>query len=141
MTRLLAPSVVLSALLCAGTLALAQDATPFADSSTVFSQLQQNTNGVVSQQIMHAPAGDVLAMYVVRTARARYTKQDELLIVLSGHGTASIGYPSYELKPGSVISIPRNTAYQIVATGKAPIKAYVIATPNDDSNDRQVLEP
>lgn len=82
-----------------------------------------------------------LAAYIVRTAHEVYSKQDELLIVLSGHGTATVGYPSYELKPGSVLSIPRNTAFQIAATGNAPLKAYVVATPYDDPNDKRVLEP
>lgn len=141
MRKLLALSSGLSALAFAGTLALAQDATPYADSSTAFSQIQQNSNGTVTQPIMHAPAGDVLAVYIGRTSKAMYTKQDELLIVLSGHGSASVGYPSYDLKPGSVLSIPRNTAFQIVASTKTPIKAYLIATPYDDPNNRRVLEP
>jgi mannose-6-phosphate isomerase-like protein (cupin superfamily) len=91
--------------------------------------------------IMHAAAGDVLAVYIGRAPRQVYTKQDELLIVLSGHGTANVGYPSYDLKPGSVLSIPRNTAFQITASGRSPIKAYVIATPHDDPNNKRVLEP
>lgn len=141
MTKLLALPAVIAALALAGAIGLAQDATPYADSSTVFAQLPKDTRGAVQQPIMHAPAGDVLAVYIVRTAHEIYAKQDELLIVLSGHGTAIVGYPSYQLKPGSVLSIPRNNAFQIVATGGSPIKAYVIATPHDDPNDKRVLEP
>lgn len=141
MKRLLTLPAVIAVLGLAGTIALAQDATPYADSSAVFAQLPKDTRGAVQQPIMHAPAGDVLAVYIVRTANEVYSKQDELLIVLSGHGTANVGYPSYDLKPGSVLSIPRRTAFRITATGAAPIKAYVIATPNDDPNDKRVLEP
>jgi mannose-6-phosphate isomerase-like protein (cupin superfamily) len=90
---------------------------------------------------MHAPAGDVLAVYIGRAPRQVYTKQDELLIVLSGHGTANVGYPSYDLQPGSVLSIARNTAFQITATGNSPIKAYLIASPHDNPNNKRVLEP
>lgn len=141
MKKLLALSSIFAALGLAGAMGLAQDAGAYADSSAVFSQLSNDTHGAVEQQIMHAPAGDVLAVHIVRTAQEAYTKQDELVIVLSGHGRATVGYPSYDLKPGSVLSIPRNTAFQITATGSAPIKAYVIATPNDNPNDKRVLQP
>lgn len=141
MRKLLVVPAVLSALALACAVGLAQDASNFADSSTVFSQMHANTNGAIEQQIMHAPAGDVLAVFIGRTARQMYSKQDELLIVLSGHGTANVGYPSYQIQPGSVVSIPRNTAFQIVSNGRAPIKAYVIATPGDNPNDKRVLEP
>ncbi len=90
--------------------------------------------------IMHAPAGDVLATYIGHAPHQVYSKQDELLIVVSGHGTANVGYPSFDVKPGSVLSIPRNTAFEISATGSAPIKAYVIATPYDDPNNKRILE-
>lgn len=141
MKKLLALSAAFSALALAGAVAIAQEASPFADSSAAFAQLPKDTGGAVQQQIMHAPAGDVMAVYIVRTAREMYTKQDELLIVLSGHGTANVGYPSYQLQPGSVVSIPRNTAFQIASNGRAPIKAYVIVTPSDNPNDKRVLEP
>src|SRR5579875_2675095 len=100
MRKVLALPVALSALLLACAVGLAQDATPYADSSAAFAQLQQDRTGMTSQLVMHAPAGDVLAVYIGRTSKQLYTKQDELLIVLSGHGTASVGYPSYDLKPG-----------------------------------------
>lgn len=119
----------------------AQEASPYADASTAFAQLQADRNGTVSQPIMHAPAGDVLATYIGHAPRQVYTKQDELLIVVSGHGSANVGYPSYDLKPGSVLSIPRNTAFQITATGPAPIKAYVVASPDNDPSNKRVLEP
>ena len=141
MRRLLTLPIVLTALALGAGIALAQDASPFADSSAVFAQMPNDTRGAVEQPVMHAPAGDVLAVYIVRTAHEVYTKQDELLIVLSGHGTATVGYPSYQLKPGSVLSIRRDTAFQITSTGNAPIKAYVIATPSDDPNNKRVLEP
>lgn len=141
MKKLLAIPAILAAAGLAGAVGVAQDAGAYADSSAVFSQLPRDTAGAVEQPIMHAPAGDVLAVYIVRTAQEVYSKQDELVIVLSGHGKATVGYPSYDLKPGSVLSIPRNTAFQISKTGNAPIKAYVIATPNDNPNDKRVLQP
>lgn len=141
MKKLLALSAALPALALAGAVAIAQDASPFADSSATFAQLNKDTGGIVQQQVMHAAAGDVMAAYIVRTALAMYSKQDEIVIVLSGHGSATVGYPSYQLQPGSFVSIPRNTAFQIISTGKAPIKAYIIASPSDNPNDRRVLQP
>jgi mannose-6-phosphate isomerase-like protein (cupin superfamily) len=141
MKKSLALPITLAAVLLVCGVGLAQDATPFADASTVFAQMSKDTGGAVEQPIMHAPAGDVLAAYIVRTSKEMYSNQDELLIVISGHGTANVGYPKYDVKPGSVVSIPRNTAFQIIATGRSPIKAYVIASPNDDPGNKRVLEP
>lgn len=131
----------LSAAVLACAAAFAQEATPFADASSAFAQLTPDANGTVTQPIMHAPAGDVLAVYVGRAPRQVYSKQDELFFVISGQGTASVGYPSYALKPGSVLSIPRNTAFQITSTGRTPIKAYLVASPNDDPGNKKVLQP
>jgi mannose-6-phosphate isomerase-like protein (cupin superfamily) len=119
----------------------AQEASPYADASSSFAQLQPDQNGTVTQPIMHAPAGDVLAVYIGRAPRQVYSKQDELFIVISGQGIANVGYPSYNLKPGSVLSIPRDTAFQIASTGRTPIKAYLVASPNDDPGNKRVLEP
>ncbi len=117
------------------------NATSVQDVSQAFSQISTDTGGTAVQPIMHAPAGDVLAVYIVRAPRQLFSKQDELFYVISGRGTANIGYPSYDVKPGSIISIPRNTAFEIAASGRAPIKALLIATPNNNPNDKKVLQP
>lgn len=130
----------LAAAVLGGAIAVAQEAGAYADASPVFAQLQRDTQGATADTIMHAPAGDVLAVMIGRTSHEIYTKEDQLLIVISGHGTANVGYPTYTLKPGSVLSVPRNTAFQITAAGTAPIKAYLVASPNYDPNDKRVLE-
>lgn len=117
------------------------DSASVQDTSQAFAQLQTDTGGTVTQPIMHAPAGDVLAVYVVRAPRQLFSKQDELFYVISGHGRANIGYPSYEIKPGSIISVPRNTSFQITASGRAPIKAILIASPNNNPDNKKVLQP
>ena len=137
-------SLALAGALAAVVLAYAvgrSDDSNFANASSAFAQLHADMNGAVAQPIMHAPAGDVLAVFIGRTSRELYANEDQLLIVISGHGTANVGYPSYDVQPGSVISIPRNTAFQIKASGRSPIKAYVVASPQDDPNGKRVLEP
>lgn len=109
------------------------------DASQAFSQLEADRDGTVMQPIMHAPAGDVLAVYIGTAPRQVFSKQDELLYVISGHGNAQLGYPSFPVKPGSVISIPRNTAFQINATGNAPIKAILVASPHNNPDDKRIL--
>lgn len=142
MKKLIALAAALTSIALAYTLGRAEEAaTPFADSNAVFGQLDADRNGTVSQPIMHAPAGDVLAVYIGRAPRQMYTKQDELIYVISGQGTANVGYPSYALRAGSVLSITRNTAFEITSTGNLPIKALVVASPNNDPNDKRVLQP
>ncbi len=109
------------------------------DASAAFAQLSADPQGTVWRNIVHAPAGDVLAMYIGHAPRQVYAKQDELIYVVSGRGTAAVGYPSYDIQPGSVISIPRNTAFEISSTGTTPIKALVIASPNNDPADKRIL--
>jgi mannose-6-phosphate isomerase-like protein (cupin superfamily) len=141
MNKAVTLAVAMSAVVLAYAAGRAQEATPLGDASAAFAQLEPDRNGTVSQPIMHAPAGDVLAVYIGRAPKQVYTKQDELLYVISGHGTASVGYPSYQLKPGSVLSLARNTAFEISSSGKAPIKAILIASPSNDPANKRVLQP
>ena len=140
MKKSLAFAGALAALVLAYGVGRSED-TALTDASAAFAQLHADMSGSVAQPVTHTAAGDVLAVYIGRTSREVYKSEDQVLIVISGHGTASVGYPTYNLQPGSVLSIPRNTAFQIQATGKAPLKAYVIASPNDDPNGKRVLEP
>jgi mannose-6-phosphate isomerase-like protein (cupin superfamily) len=141
MNKAVTLAVAMSAVVLTYAAGRAQEATPLGDASAAFAQLEPDRNGTVSQPIMHAPAGDVLAVYIGRAPKQVYTKQDELLYVISGHGTASVGYPSYQLKPGSVLSLARNTAFEISSSGKAPIKAILIASPSNDPANKRVLQP
>ncbi len=142
MKNLITAAAILSAFGLGAVAVHAQEnATSVQDASQAFAQLPADTGGTVVQPIMHAPAGDVLAVYIVRAPRQIFSKQDELFYVISGHGTTNVGYPSYEVKPGSLISIPRNTSFQITSSGRAPIKAILIATPSNNPDNKKVLEP
>ncbi len=119
----------------------AQDQAPAAVSAgQAFSQIQPDMQGMVTQPITHSAAGDVLAAYIGHAPRQVYHKQDELIYVISGNGTAAVGYPSYPIGPGSVLSIPRSTSFEITAAGRSPIKAIVIASPQNDPSDKQILD-
>ena len=140
MNKVLAAALLTGAL-ALGTLAVrAQEAQNVASASTAFSQLQPDMQGTVTQPVMHAPAGDVVAVYFGRAPKQVYSKQDELFYVISGHGSVTIGYPSYDIGPGSVVSIPRNTAFDVLARGNAPVKALLIASPSDNPQDKKILE-
>lgn len=112
---------------------------PAADTNSVFAAMTPDSNGTVAQKIMSAPAGDVLALEIGRLPKQVYTKQDDLLYIVSGYGTASVGYPTVDVKAGSLVSIPRNTAFEIKANGNAPIRAILIATPHDNPDNKRVL--
>jgi mannose-6-phosphate isomerase-like protein (cupin superfamily) len=133
--------IAAAAALAVAAIAAGAQQSPVVDAGTAFAQIQPDMNGTVTQPIMHAPAGDVVAEYIGRAPRQVYSNQDELLYVISGHGTAALGYPTYQLRPGSVISIPRNTAFAITAAGNQPLKAIMIASPIDDPSNKHVLEP
>lgn len=137
------PIAAAAVMLGAGAMALSVQAqsmgTPAADTNSVFAAMTPDSNGTVAQKIMSAPAGDVLALEIGRLPKQVYTKQDDLLYVVSGYGTASVGYPTVDVKAGSLVSIPRNTAFEIKANGNAPIRAILIATPHDNPDNKRVL--
>lgn len=118
----------------------AQDAANVVSAGQAFSQIQPDMQGTVTQPVSHVPSGDVLAAYYGRAPRQVYNKTDQLIYVISGNGSASVGYPSYNIGPGSVISIPRGTSFEITARGRSPIKAIVIDSPSNDPSDKQILE-
>ncbi len=141
MKALVSVAAIVAAFALGGMAVRAQEAASAAvsDASAAFAQLSPDASGTVMQQIAHAPAGDVLAVYIGHAPRQVYAKQDELFYVISGHGTASVGYPSFDVKPGSVISVPRNTSFEITSDGVAPIKAILIASPSNDPAGKRVL--
>lgn len=116
-----------------------ETATPSADSNAAFAAMTPDSNGTIGQKIMHAPAGDVIALEIGRLPKQVYSGQDDLLYVVSGFGVAAIGYPTVNIKPGMVLSIPRNTAFDIHSTGNSPIRAILIATPRDNPDNKKVL--
>ncbi|MFN2449758.1 MAG: hypothetical protein ABR508_08195 [Candidatus Baltobacteraceae bacterium] len=136
----LIPIAAALALFGFGALAVhAQESPSSADSASIFAAMTPDSNGTVASKIMHASAGDVLALEIGRLPKQVYTKQDDLLYIVSGSGIASVGYPTFALKPGSVISVPRNTAFEIKSTGSGPIRAILIASPHDNPDDKRVL--
>lgn len=138
MKRLL-PLVAALAVLSAGATVQAQDRQFTVDTNAAFTAMQPDSNGTVAQTLMHAPAGDVIALEIGKLPRQVYTKQDDLLYVVSGYGSASVGYPTFDIKPGSILSIPRNSAFEIKSTGAGPIRALLIATPKDDPSNKRIL--
>ena len=140
MKKSIALAAALAAAVFAYTLGSAQESSPYADVGAAFRQIDPDQSGTVSQPIMHVSAGDVLAVYIGHAPRQMFSKQDELFYVISGYGTANVGYPAYALKPGSLLSIPRSTAFEITSAGNAPIKALLIASPSNDPNDKHILQ-
>ncbi len=135
------PIAAAIALLTFGAIAAhAQDAgQPTADTVSIFAAMRPDSNGTVAQNVMHAPAGDVMALYIGKLPKQVYTKQDDLLYIVSGYGTAAVGYPTFDVKPGTIVSVPRNTAFEITASGNQPIKALLIASPHDNPDNKRVL--
>ena len=140
MNKSFAAGAILGSLVALSLAAGAQEAPSVVSASPAFAQIQPDMQGTVTQPVMHAPGADVIAAYVGHAPKQVYSKQDELFYVISGHGTATVGYPSYDVGPGSVISVPRNTAFEIVARGGAPIKVLLIASPGDNPQDKKILE-
>lgn len=140
MKKYAAAAAILAAFALASIGVRAQEAAAVTSASSAFAQIQPDMQGMVTQPITHTASGDMLAAYIGHAPKQVYTKTDQTLYVISGNGTVSVGYPSYDVSPGSVISIPRNTAFEITAHGRDAIKAILIASPGYDASDKKVLE-
>ncbi len=79
----------------------------------------------------------------VRTAlpRRQHERADLVLMVVAGHPKLTLGSDAVSAQPGTVVEIPRGTAYAVENAGAEPAVLYGVATPALDPEDsRQVPE-
>jgi mannose-6-phosphate isomerase-like protein (cupin superfamily) len=69
----------------------------------------------------------------------RHPRADEVLIVMTGRGTFSIGdEPDVEAGPASVVYVPRGILHRIQVPGPEPLVWLSIVAPNQDTPDEAV---
>ena len=64
-----------------------------------------------------------------------HENHDLTAIVLKGLGTLSVGNRKLELKPGSIVTIPRGVPHSFVNKSPEPAVAYVMFMPAFDGKD------
>lgn len=83
-------------------------------------------------RIITGGEGGIANVHVVRVTKGtphRHTGYDEVFYVLSGTGYIRLGGDSYEIRPGAVAVIPRNTEHSIASDTDAPIEFIIFGTP------------
>jgi quercetin dioxygenase-like cupin family protein len=95
--------------------------------------------GVKVKDLVRGPSGDVGVVEITNVARHRHNRTDELIYVISGSGTATLGTKSYEIKPGDLIVLPRGTPHDVKSA--AGIRVLGISYPKDDPKDFDSLAP
>jgi mannose-6-phosphate isomerase-like protein (cupin superfamily) len=95
--------------------------------------------GVKVKDLVNGPSGDVGVVEITNVVRHRHNRTDELLYVISGTGTATIGTKSYDIKTGDLVVLPRGTPHDFKST--ASVRVLGIAYPKDDPQDFDRLTP
>ena len=70
-----------------------------------------------------------------------HRRHDGTAILLEGEGTLILGKDHVKMKPGDVVTVPRNVLHAYINEGNAPSVVYVIFSPPFDGKDRVVVEP
>jgi mannose-6-phosphate isomerase-like protein (cupin superfamily) len=69
----------------------------------------------------------------------RHPRADEVMIVIEGHGTFSVGSePDVVAGPQGVVYVPSGVVHRVQVPGPEPLVWLSIVTPNDDSPDEAI---
>ncbi len=91
--------------------------------------------GITGKLLGHAPAGDIEVIDIMNATPHVHARIDEVVYVISGHGTGTIGSKEYTISAGDVAVLPRGVAHSLKAVGGAPVRLLGIAYPKDSPND------
>lgn len=102
--------------------------------------LKQNPMSAVQDvSIREISRGESASVHIVRIRKQEpmhvHQRHDAVAIILKGTGTLTLGGRKLELKPGSVVSIPRAVPHAFVNHSSEPAVAYVTFTPAFDGID------
>ena len=60
---------------------------------------------------------------------------DVIIILLKGRGMLTAGGRNLEVRPGSIVTLPRGTAHSFISKSSEPAVAYALFTPAFDGKD------
>ncbi len=137
----LAPALAIAALATIIVVAIGpRRATPAApvafDPSTVVSSPPESSRAFASRfvgSLSNASVHHVEAHAGVKGHLHRV--HDEIVVILEGSGTMTLGDSTYALAPGRTFLIPRGVVHAVESTG-APLRAMSIFVPPFDGKDR-----
>ena len=83
--------------------------------------------------------GETASAHIVQIRKQEplhiHENHDATVIVLKGHGILWIGDRKLELKPGSIVTIPRGVPHSFTNQSQEPAVAYVVFNPAFDGKD------
>ena len=95
--------------------------------SATFPQLQSKTVVVAD--------GMTLAIQMGTALKHQHYTADEIQYVIEGTGTEALGDKTVDLKPGTLVVIPRNTTHAGLVATSGMLKFISIKTPPQDPSD------
>ena len=76
--------------------------------------------------------------YVTNNGKAKshmHKKLEEVYYITKGLGKITIGNDTFDIKPGDIIPIPKNTFHHLEKTSEVPVELLVVTYPKFDLND------
>lgn len=88
--------------------------------------------------------GETASSHIVQIRKREglhtHDQHDAIAILLKGQGILAIGEQRLELRPGSIVTVPRGVPHSFVNKSAGPAVAYVLFTPAFDGKDRVPVE-
>lgn len=83
------------------------------------------------------PMASTFLIWVKNSVKEHYhAEHTEVVQVIEGEGTMTLGEESFSIKAGDYIFIPKGTHHSVQVTSDIPLKALSVQTPEFDGSDR-----
>ncbi len=81
------------------------------------------------------------AIWIKKEVKAhKHVNHTEHVHILEGTATMTLGDEIFDVKPGMLIFIPKNTVHSVVVTSKTPLKVISYQAPEFKGKDRVYVE-
>lgn len=70
----------------------------------------------------------------------KHLTHSEHIYVLEGEGEMKLGSETFNIKPGDIIFIPKNTIHSLIVKSAVPVKVLSVQAPEFDGKDRVIIE-
>lgn len=71
--------------------------------------------------------------------RRRHHQSDLVLFAVSGRGTVRVDDRPFDVAPGSVVEVPRDVSYEVMAGPSSALVMYLVFTPPLEPNDTAMI--
>jgi mannose-6-phosphate isomerase-like protein (cupin superfamily) len=98
-------------------------------------------NEVYAQKVFTSTNQTSFVIWIkTKVKKHKHLNHTELIQVLEGTGSMTLGKETFGIKKGDFIVVPEDTEHAVVVTSREPLKVLSIQTPEFDGTDRIWVE-